>query len=287
MKRLLLAILSSLPMFAFAQKHHEIGIWAGAAAYKGDLQPKWIPDSKMIKPSAGIIYKYFFTPSIGIRASASFIQLTAADSLSEVVANQRRNLSFANRVVELQGGFEINLLPIDIEKFKFTPYIFGGVAATYGNPYTRDIMGDKFYLRNMATEGQGLPGYPDRQLYPLVNAAFPFGGGIKAFIGKTVLLTAEVGLRYSSSDYLDDVSRSYVNLDTLRAYKGQKAADLAYRGNEKYNWDGNYPNYTFQRGDYKKNDWYWTVGLSATIYFDAFGNVKDWIQTKCPRIFGK
>jgi hypothetical protein len=287
MKRILLAILFSLPAIAFAQKHHEIGVWGGVGAYKGDLNQKWVPDAKMIKPSAGIMYKYFFNPRVGIRAAASVVQITAADSLSSVAADRQRNLNFSSRLFEVQGGLEVNLLKIDIEKFKFTPYIYGGGAVFYGNPYTKDVMGEKFYLRNMGTEGQGLPGYPDRKFYPMVNGAFVFGGGLKAFVGKTVLVCAEVGLRYTSTDYIDDVSRSYVNLDTLRAYRGQKAADLAYRGNEKYDWDKNYPNYTHQRGDFKKNDWYWTAGVSVTVYFDAFGNAKRWIQTRCPRIFGK
>lgn len=291
LKRILLTCIAALPLLAFGQKHHEIGLWVGAANYYGDLQNNWIPtgnsNMKTYSPSAGIIYKYYPNPQVGFRFGASFIRITAADSLSDVVANQRRNLNFTNNMFETYGAIELNLLPIDMEKFKVTPYVFGGIGAFYGSPFTKDNKGDKVFLRNMSTEGQGLPQYPDRKIYPVVNAMFPFGGGVKAFIGNTVMLSAEVGLRYTSTDYLDDVSRSYVNMDTLLAYKGQNAVDLSYRGNEKLDWDGNYPNYKFQRGDFKRNDWYWTVGVSATIYFDAFGRVKDYIQTNCPRIFGR
>jgi len=291
LKRLLLSCLIALPLFASAQKHHEIGIWGGVANYYGDLQSKWIPtgtaNSRTYKPSGGIIYKYFINPSVGFRFGASYIRVTAADSLSEIAVNKRRNLDFSNNLVEVYGGIELNLLPIDMEKFHFTPYVFAGIGAFYGSPYTKDANGDKVVLRNLSTEGQGLPQYPDRKVYPLVNAAFPFGGGIKCFVGNTLVISAEVGLRYTSTDYLDDVSRSYVNMDTLLAYKGQKSVDMSYRGNTTRQWDGNYPNYEFQRGDYKRNDWYWTAGLSVTIYFDAFGNVKKYIQTTCPRIFGR
>jgi hypothetical protein len=288
MKRILLLLLALLPaLFARAQRHHEVGVMAGVSAYYGDLQHEYIPNTKLMKPSAGIIYKYFFNPHLGIRAAASYINLSAADSLSPNRADQLRNLDFTNHMLEVQVGLELNIFPIDIEKAKFTPFLFAGIAGTYGNPFTRDINNEKFHLRNLSTEGQGLPGYPDRKLYSLVNASFPLGGGFKAYIGKTVLLTAEIGLRYAATDYLDDVSRSYVNLDTLRAYKGDKAVELSYRGNEVHDWDGNYPNHKFQRGDFKKNDWYWTAGVSATVYFDAFGNAKTWLQTKCPRIFGR
>jgi len=291
LKRLLLSCLVALPLFASAQKHHEIGVWGGVSNYYGDLQTKWIPtgsvNSRTYRPSAGIIYKYFVNPSVGFRFGASYITVTGADSLSEVAANKLRNLSFTNNMIEMYGAVELNLLPIDMEKFHFTPFVFAGIGAFYGSPFAMDDANKKIKLRDMSTEGQGLPQYPDRKVYPLVNAMFPFGGGIKCFVGNTLMISAEVGLRYTTTDYMDDVSRSYVSMDTLLAYKGQKAVDMSYRGNVQQNWDGNYPNYKFQRGDYKRNDWYWTAGLSVTIYFDAFGNVKKYIQTTCPRIFGR
>lgn len=290
MKRLILSFLLAMPFVTSAQKHHEIGLWGGVANYYGDLQTKWIPtgveNAKTYRPSGGIIYKYFVNPSVGFRFGASYISITGADSLSEIVAHKLRNLSFANNIIETYGAIELNLLPIDMDKYHFTPYIFAGLGAFYSSPYAMDDKNEKVVLRDMSTEGQGLPQYPDRKVYPLVNAMFPFGGGVKCFIGNTVVLSAEVGLRYTTTDYLDDVSRSYVSMDTLLAYKGEKAVSMSYRGNSNPEWDKNYPNYKFQRGDFKRNDWYWTVGLSATVYFDAFGNVKKYIQATCPRIFG-
>jgi hypothetical protein len=274
----------------YGQKHHEIGIWAGAANYHGDLQHEWVPTGinggKTYQPAAGIIYKYFINPQLGFRFGASYVRITAADSLSEVKADQLRNLSFSNNIFELYGAVEFNFLPIEVNKFKVSPYVFAGVGAFYGRPFAQNDVGEKVFLRDLSTEGEGLPMYPDRKVYPLINAMFPLGGGIKFFIGKTVMLSAEVGLRYVATDYLDDVSRSYVNMDTLLAYKGQKSVDMSYRGNKKFDWDGNYPNYKFHRGDFKQNDWYWTVGVTATVYFDAFGNIKRYLQTQCPRIFG-
>lgn len=283
--------LFSLTLTLRAQKHHEIGVWVGAANYYGDLQTQWVPtgvqNTKTYKPSGGIIYKYFMNPRVGLRFGASYVSVTAADSLSAIAANKQRNLSFRNNMAEIYGGLELNFLPVETEKFKVSPFVFVGVGAFYGNPFAYDNEEKKVTLRDLSTEGQGLAAYPDRKVYPLVNAMFPLGGGLKFFIGKTVMLTAEVGLRYTATDYLDDVSRSYINMDTLLAYKGQKAVDMAYRGNTKREWDGNYPDYKFQRGDFKQNDWYWTAGISATIYFEAFGNMGEYIQAKCPKIFGR
>jgi len=273
--------LLALPLFAQAQQHHEIGLMAGVSNYHGDLQDKWFP-SNGYKPMGGIIYKYFMSPHIGVRFGASYTQLTAADSLSDIPVKQQRHLNFTTNLFEVHGGIEINLLPIEVERMKITPYIFGGVGVFYYNPYTQGRNGERVYLRPLSTEGQGLSQYPDRKEYSLVNASFPFGGGLKFFIGNTLMVTTEIGFRYTSTDYLDDVSRSYVNMDTLQAARGQQAVDLSFRTPEVANWDGNYPNYKYQRGDSKANDWYIYGGINIAIYFRAFGNIKDYLQTRCP-----
>jgi hypothetical protein len=222
---------------------------------------------------------------VGVRFGASYTKLTAADSMSDIPVNQARNLSFATDLFEFHGALEVNFLPIEIMRHKATPYIFGGVAAFYMDPYAKAPNGDKVYLRPLSTEGEGLPMYPDRKQYSLVNMAFPFGGGFKFFIGKTIMLTTEIGFRYTNTDYLDDVSKSYVNLDTLQAYKGKLARQMSYRGNTLSSWDGNNPNYGYQRGDIKSNDWYWYGNLTVTIFFRAFGNPKEYIKTRCPGFF--
>ena len=267
-----------------AMSHHEIGLTLGVSNYYGDLQPKLFPNYGY-QPMGGIIYKYFVSPHVGLRFGASYTNLSAADSLSSIPVNQARNLSFATHLFEFHGAVEINFLPIEVMRHKATPYIFGGLAVFYYDPYAIDPAGDKVYLRPLSTEGEGLPMYPDRKQYSLVNLAFPFGGGFKFFIGKTIMLTTEIGFRYTNTDYLDDVSKSYVNLDTLQAYKGKIAKQMSYRGNTVKNWSGDNPNYGFQRGDNKQNDWYWYGNLTVTIFFRAFGNPKEYLKTRCPGFF--
>ncbi len=284
MKRLLLSIALFLPFCLQAQEHHEIGVMAGVSNYYGDLQSKFF-GSYGYHPVGGIVYKYFMNPRVGIRVGASYTSLSAADSNSTIQVNRLRNLSFATHLFELHTALELNLLPIEILKNKATPYIFGGISAFYFNPYTEDANGNKVFLRALSTEGQGLPMYPDRKQYSLINMAFPFGGGMKFFIGQKLMLTGELGLRYTNTDYLDDVSKSYVNLDTLQAYKGIVARNLSYRGNTVPGWDHNNPNYGFQRGDSKSNDWFWFCNITATVYFRAFGNPREYLKTKCPGFF--
>lgn len=285
MKRFLLSFALLAPLCVNAQlPHHEIGLVAGVANYYGDLQDK-VFDMRTNKPMAGITYKYFMNPHLGIRLGVAYTHLTAADSLANTVVKQNRNLRFATNVFEAHTGLELNLFPIEKDRWKITPYIFGGIALFHFNPYTDGLKGEKVFLRPLSTEGQNIPVYPDRNEYKLTNVSFPIGGGMKFFVGKTLMMTAEVGFRYTNTDYLDDVSRSYVSLDTLMAYRSRQAVDLSFRGDEKGTWDGNYPDYKYQRGDSKANDWYMFANVSVGIYLNAFGNVRDYWQAHCPAFF--
>ncbi len=261
---------------------------AGVSNYYGDLQDKLTPDFGY-NPMGGVMYKYFTHPRIGFRFGAAYTRLTAADSLSDIAVKRARNLDFTTNLFEVHAGIELNLLAVDVNRAKFSPYIFGGIGVFYYNPFTinRGDGGERVYLRPLSTEGQGLSQYPDRQEYSLVNVSFPFGGGLKFFIGNTLMITTEVGLRYCATDYLDDVSRSYVNPDTLEFVRGAQARAFAFREDELPNWEKNEPDFGFQRGDAKANDWYVFGGITVAIYFDAFGNASRYMQTKCTNIFGR
>lgn len=285
LKRILLLML--FPFAVVAQKHHEVGIFGGTSSYYGDLQERLFPQEGY-RACGGLMYKYFVHPSVGFRFGATYASLYGADSLSGSPAVKNRNLNFQSNLFEMHGAIELNLLPVDFDEFKFSPYIFAGLGLFYSNPYTIGSNDEKIYLRPLSTEGQGLRQYPGRKVYSLVNAGFPLGGGLKVLIGKKLFVSTEIGFRYTSTDYLDDVSSTYVNMDTLFKYKGKQSVDLSFRTDELPLWDGNYPNDKFVRGDNMKKDWYWFAGVNVAIYFDAFGNVMPYKKTRCPRkIFNK
>lgn len=284
LKRLLILLI--FPLVAGAQRHHEVGIFGGTSSYYGDLQQKLFPKDGY-RAAGGLTYKYFMHPNVGLRFGATYASLYGADSTSESPAIKKRNLNFQTNLFEVSGGLEVNLLPVDFDEFKFSPYLFAGLAVFYYNPYTIAANDDKVYLRPLSTEGQGLRQYPGRKLYSLVNVGIPLGAGLKVMIGKTVLVSTEIGFRYTATDYLDDVSSSYVNMDTLFRYKGKQSVDLSYRTDELPNWDGNYPNDKFVRGDNMKKDWYWFAGVNVAIYFESFGNIEHYKKTRCPRRFFK
>lgn len=276
-------VLLMLPIISHAQKkHHEVGIFGGTSSYFGDLRQEIFPEGGY-RACGGLVYKYFVHPNVGFRVGVNYASLYGADSASKVPAIKARNLDFQTNILEFNWGIEANMLPVETDQYKISPYVFAQMALFYFDPYTQDADLEKLYLRPLSTEGQGLRQYPDRRLYSKVNMAFPLGFGFRTFIGQKVMLNAEMGFRYTLTDYLDDVSKTYVNMDTLFKYKGQQSVDFSYRGDELKTWDENYPNYGFKRGDNRATDWYWFGGISVSIYFDARGNSYRDRNSRCPR----
>ncbi len=71
----------------------------------------------------------------------------------------------------------------------------------------------KIFLRSLATEGQGSAAYPDRKPYNTMAFAFPLGVGVKYAINDRINVGAEVTHRFTTTDYLDDVSTTYIGAD--------------------------------------------------------------------------
>lgn len=284
MKRYILSLALLLPTLVNAQnpKHHEAGLTFGVANYRGDLQDKMFPSSGY-HPLIGLSYKMYMNPQVGLRFGASYTTISGADSLSDIKANFLRNLNFKSRVIEAHAGLEYSFWPVDRVRYRVSPYVFAGVGIFYANPWTNGMNGEKVYLKHLSTEGQGLPMYPDRKPYSNINVSFPFGAGMKFLVNKTLVISGEMGFRPTTTDYLDDVSKSYVNLDSLNKYKGAQAVMLSYRGDKAVGWDGNYVDYKYKRGDSRSNDWMWFGNITISLYLRASGNSRAYWQADCPR----
>jgi len=140
--------------------------------------------------------------------------------------------------------------------------LFVGVAVYHFNPYTTDTAGRKTYLRPLSTEGEGF--LPGKNNYNLTQIAIPFGAGVKLSLSDNVNVGVEVGYRKLFTDYLDDVSTTYVDEATLLANRGAEAVELAYRGNELKN-GAPYPRAGVIRGGAAHRDWYYFTGITASF----------------------
>lgn len=256
-----LIILLSLLCASWAVKAQvsELGITGGLTYYIGDLNTKHYYNAK---PAFGLVYRYNFNERYAFRLQGLYSRLEAFDSDSPDPNAQYRNLSFTTSLIEVAGLLEINFFPYRAgkEKKSWTPFIFLGAAYFRVNPQA-DLNGVRFDLAPLGTEGQGTSAGANEP-YALDNLAYPFGAGLK-FNLKRVDIQLEWGLRKTKTDYIDDVSGSYVDNAVLEFENGDLSAALADRtGADRSNGD---PNAGRARGDGKTTDWYQYTGLSITI----------------------
>ena len=215
MRKFLAAVIISLPLSVFAQnsvvQEGEFGVGIGAAHYFGDLNTR----AKLNRPklAAGIFFRKNFGNYIALRVAGNFAQLGYSDvynTHNEFM--RRRNLSFNTNVWELglQGDFNFfRFMPGDPD-FRFTPYITFGVSAFNYDPYAY-LDGQKYNLRQLGTEGQYDTAFADRKPYGSMAFAIPFGVGVKYSINDRINIGFEVVHRFTRTDYLDDVSKTYVD----------------------------------------------------------------------------
>ena len=231
MKKYFLALLVLLSQFlkVAAQDAYEqlgeFGFTVGAAHYFGDLNTR----SKINrpKPAVGIFYKKQFNNYLGIRASVHYAQLGYSDIYSDDDFQKRRNLSFNTDIFEfaLQGDFNFfKFIPGD-PYYSFTPFVALGVGAFSFNPYSY-LQGKQVYLRQLGTEGQNVD-YLDpntgikRSPYGSIAICFPIGAGIKYNLSNNVNLSFQITHRLTLTDYLDDVSTTFVGIDKFPVLNGQ------------------------------------------------------------------
>ena len=266
--RTIILSLVLFPIMTNGQTRLHATLFGGFANYYGDLQNKPITlDQSNGAIGAGL--KYDLTDHLAVRTGFVYGKISADDKRNKT-SLQFRNLNFQSKIFEWNVLAEYTLF--DLAERKLSPYAFAGLGLFHFNPYTYDSLGNKFFLRPLSTEGQGLAQYPDRKPYHLTQFSIPLGVGIKFRVTDNVILAYELGLRKTFTDYLDDVSKTYVDQSALLNAKGAKAVELAYRGGELKNGDPVYPADGTKRGGEKFKDWYYFSGVSLSIGLNTSNN---------------
>ncbi len=265
MRSLLFALVLSLlfPFGVQAQRWH-VNVNGGVSNYSGDLQAKYFTLDQS-NATFGVGLQYDLSAHFALTSNLQYLQIAGADRFNKPNL-QFRNLSFESKMVELNLMAEYTLL--DLNYNRISPFINVGIAGFHFNPYAFDSLGNKVFLKPLSTEGEGLAAYPARKPYNLLQLSIPFGGGIKFRVSDNIVLAYEIGYRKTFTDYLDDVSTSYVDRATLLVAKGPKAVELAYRAGELKGGDRTYPVDGTKRGGADAKDYYYTqtIRVSVTLF---------------------
>ncbi|MGG9960419.1 hypothetical protein [Ferruginibacter sp. SUN106] len=243
---------------------------------------------------------------VGLRLAASLTYLEGDDATINTTGinelwRKQRNLDFRTNVTEVNGSIEVFPTMIfaadpDNEP-RLRPYGLIGAGIYHFNPQgsIKASNGDKswYYLQPLRTEGEGMAEYPYSKPYKLTQLNVLYGGGLKYFLSDRVNIGAEFLYRKTFTDYLDDVSKKYIDPKNFAKYLPSQTASLATKLSDKaigiiYPGMTRYPEGT-QRGDLKNADTYFSVVLKVgfrlgPIYESSFAR-RAARQTRCPSVY--
>jgi hypothetical protein len=199
---------------AYAQEFFtptEYGVLLGGSTYFGDLNPNY--GYKYIRPAVGAFVRYSFNPYIAVRGAVNYTKVGYDDTYTKNPYQLERNLNFRSDILEANVMAEFNFFwfATGDPQHRFTPYLTGGFGAFYYEPYTtyNDL---RYNLRPLGTEGQNTAEFADRKYQPY-SFCIPVGAGIKYWLAPGVNFNFEIVNRFTLTDYLDDVSTTYVGED--------------------------------------------------------------------------
>jgi hypothetical protein len=248
----------------------EFGIGVGAGHYFGDLNTK--AQLNRAKMAATVFFRKNLGNYIAVRLGASFAQLGYSDKYNtHNTYMYQRNLSFNTKIWELslQGDFNFFRFMPGEPQYSFTPYITLGAGIFLYDPYAY-LKGEKVTLRPLGTEGQGSSQYPDRTPYSSTAISIPFGGGVKYAFNDRINIAFEVLHRFTNTDYLDDVSKTYVDpaIFTLNpdgsTSNARLLSDRSYELGEPIGIPGR------QRGNSKQKDQFVTAMIHLTFNLQSY-----------------
>ncbi|MFT3949734.1 MAG: hypothetical protein QM763_22410 [Agriterribacter sp.] len=242
-------------------------------AGKGFIKDLNVPYTKLSGGiSAGLVYRY----ALGARLEFNAGTVTAADYILQNdgstggKSRYKRNLHFRSNIYELlllAELYPLTILGVTGEKpSRLSPYLTGGIGVFHFNPQT-NLNGISVDLQPLHTEGQGFSEYPDRYPYKLTAVNFPVGAGIKYEVSSLCNLRIEILHRITTTDYLDDVSKRYIDPALFQKYLSPENASLAIQLHDR---QGELdPSHITApgaiRGRDRKNDAYFTIQFKVGL----------------------
>lgn len=245
---LVLSLSSNAQSVSTANGKFELGLGLGPLFFLGDLGGNVGKGTYFVKDvnfpvtkfAKGLYLSYYPTEWLGFRLAGNFGALEGADSLvrdygSDEVARLNRNLSFRTKLAEAYVAAEI-YPTVFFEQYeglkgKVRPYGVVGVGMFKFRPQTQYFApnGTRRWvdLEPLQIEGQGMTEYPDRPRYKLTQMEVPVGGGVKWYLKENMYLGFELLHRTTFTDYVDDLSKDYIDANLYDKYLSPENAVIA------------------------------------------------------------
>jgi len=198
-----------------AQYNWDYGFTIGGASYLGDIGGQedeaqaWLLDLKIeqTRLGLGVFARRKINDNFFVRADINYNRIAGADSLSTNPARVGRNLSFTNNII----GFDVKGEYVFLQNFdvgstgsystNMSAYVGLGIGVLYHNPKAK-LNGASIALQPLALEGVS---------YKLIQPRLPISLGIHYTFKRSYRVGFEVGYMFTLTDYLDDVSGSYID----------------------------------------------------------------------------
>ncbi|MBC7874877.1 MAG: hypothetical protein H7Y01_12820, partial [Ferruginibacter sp.] len=190
---------------------------------------------KNAKPSFGVYVLAMHQDKIGLRLEGTVGEVSAYDTILKSVrtttgGRYERNLSFKSKISDFQLALEIYPLLFfnydDQDPPAFSPYAVIGAGYYSFDPKAK-LNGLWYALQPLRTEGQGFREYPGRTPYKLSQLNISAGAGVKYEINSLLNARLELNHRILNTDYLDDVSTSYIDHHLFSTYLPVHLAGVA------------------------------------------------------------
>ncbi len=229
--------------------------------------------------AGSVFFSALYKNAVALRLEGTFGQVKAYDSVLKKVKTStygryERNLSFRSNITEFMGLVELHPLFIfkkydeNTDPPRYSPYVVAGLGYFSFNPQAK-LQNKWVDLQPLRTEGQGFAEYPNRKPYQLKQVCIPVGAGVKYELSPMFNLRAEVVYRILSTDYLDDVSTTYIDPTVYSNYfSGAKLTNALLLNDRQYELDPTHITTDGdQRGNSKNNDAYFTFNIKVGIIF--------------------
>lgn len=224
----------------------------------------------------GVFVSAMYKNAIAARLEGTFGRVQAYDSILTGVtdiAKERynRNLHFRSTITELSLMAEIhplfifiNYMESDRDVPRYSPYLLAGVGYFAFNPQAK--LGNTWVdLQPLSTEGQGFNEFPDRPVYKLRQMNFPFGLGVKYELSPMINLRGEFVYRKLNTDYLDDVSTTYIDPELFAQYFSGTKLTQALLLNDRQKESRTNPEGGSKRGSSAENDSYFSFNVKVSL----------------------